>query len=237
MLVARPGKHPSLIRTRKLTLAPKPLEYSLCLGFIEFLLKHLNHNPPLKFVGGSKTSIFRRPGFSQEGYRHELLNVAQASLGVLCLDVSHDGIHQLLGILDSFEVALDAILLGPLHCNDFIELHQSNRTVHISISVAANTAGNSVNELAVSVSHFHVLDGNVLSPLQLDKILLTVNDAETSICHKLTNVTSVEPTIGAKFLNGLFRHHVVSQSNIVTLGKNFATTMDAIAFNITGISL
>mmetsp|Transcript_17943 Transcript_17943/g.51406 ORF Transcript_17943/g.51406 Transcript_17943/m.51406 type:complete len:209 (+) Transcript_17943:330-956(+) len=156
---------------------------------------------------------------------------------MLILEIGHDGIHELLGGLDSLEITRNAILLSPLHGNDLVQLHQSDGTVHVTVTVAADTARDGINELGVTIGHLHVFDGNVLASLELDQILLPIDDAQTAILHELANISRVEPAIFPELLQGLLRHHVVAKGDVVSLSHDLTTAVDAVALHIASIGI
>mmetsp|Transcript_12468 Transcript_12468/g.29489 ORF Transcript_12468/g.29489 Transcript_12468/m.29489 type:complete len:662 (+) Transcript_12468:306-2291(+) len=156
---------------------------------------------------------------------------------MLILEIGHDGTHKLLGALDRLEITRNAILLGPFHGNDLVQLHQSDGAVHITVTVAADTTRDGIDKLGVAVGHLHTFDGNVLASHELDQILLPIDDAQTAILHELANISRVEPAIFSEFLQGLLGHHVVAQGNVVPLDHDLTTAVDAVALHIVSVGL
>mmetsp|Transcript_24258 Transcript_24258/g.35941 ORF Transcript_24258/g.35941 Transcript_24258/m.35941 type:complete len:232 (-) Transcript_24258:940-1635(-) len=211
------------------------LKDSLLSSLLKFFRKGFNDHSTLKLVGSSQAAVLWSPVFSQESNSNQLLQMAQASLGTLFLHICQNSIVKLLGVLHSIIVSTDTIILGPLHSNGLVQLHQSDRPVHFTISIAADTSRNSINESRVTISHFHIFHSDVFTSLQLDKILDTVDDTNTSIFHELSNIPSMEPSIIIKYFLGLIRHHVVSKRNTSSPGENFSTSKNLVSVDIVGI--
>ena len=155
---------------------------------------------------------------------------------MLSLHVCHDCIVELLRLHDVFEFTLDSVGLRPLHGHRLAQLHHSHRSVHVSISVTADSSSNSIDKRTVAIRHLHLLKRDVLATLELDEVLLAVHNSKASIRHELANITSVEPAILSIFFLRLIGHHVVSDRDIVSTNYNFTTTVDWVAFNVELVS-
>mmetsp|Transcript_22061 Transcript_22061/g.28553 ORF Transcript_22061/g.28553 Transcript_22061/m.28553 type:complete len:249 (-) Transcript_22061:72-818(-) len=200
----------------------------------------LHHHSTLKFVGGSEASIFGSPGFRQERHSHELFQMTQFTLGMFLLHGFQNGLVEFRRILDFFNFRISAaksIVFGPFLGHRLIQLQKSNGSIHFTVTVAANTTSDGINEFTIAIGHFHLFERNVFTSEQFDQVLFTIHNTNTSITHKLSNITGMEPSIFLVNFISLVLHQVVTGRNVDSPHQNFTTSKDGISLDITCIGV
>mmetsp|Transcript_30383 Transcript_30383/g.90622 ORF Transcript_30383/g.90622 Transcript_30383/m.90622 type:complete len:717 (-) Transcript_30383:223-2373(-) len=205
-------------------------------NLLKLLLEHCYDGPPLQLVRRRQAPVLRRPRLGQERHGLKHFDAAESPLLRLVLHIRHDSHHQLGGILHLVEIALDTVGRRPLHGRHLIDLHEGNGTIHIAIAIAADPSQCRVHKLGISVRHLHVLHSNVLSPFELDEILLPIDDAEGSVRHELSDVPRMKETgILLEFLLGLIGHHVISRGEGMTAAQYLSAAVDGISGDVAGV--
>jgi len=89
-----------------------------------------------------------------------------------------------------------------------------------------------IHKVGVAINHLHLLQGDVFTALQLDKVLLTVDDPDATVRQELPDITRVEPTIIGERLLRLVGHHVVPARQAYTTDTNFTTSEDFVPLHV-----
>mmetsp|Transcript_23753 Transcript_23753/g.50509 ORF Transcript_23753/g.50509 Transcript_23753/m.50509 type:complete len:399 (+) Transcript_23753:136-1332(+) len=227
----------SLVSLRRL------VENSFLFDLLEFRGKILDDLAALQLIGSGKASVFWSPRTVQQHNSLQFFDVTQVTVGVFLREARHDMIVEFLGALYLFPVTVlflgsdQSGLLRPLHRGWLGNLEESDATIHVTVTIAANASSYSVHQVAVSVDHFHLFQSDVFTRLELDKILFAIHDANATVCQELSDVSGSEPAIiGVNFL-GLLRHHIVSSRDVGTLEHDFSASPYVVTVHILSIGV